>query len=67
MMLAKLIRRTIPMSKAEANKAIVIRWFTEFWGKDVNLAVVDETQRRTCCSSTRYTNPAAAMATSRHS
>ncbi|MEZ2132142.1 MULTISPECIES: ester cyclase [unclassified Sinorhizobium] len=30
------------MSKEEDNKAIVIRWFTEFWGKDVNLAVVDE-------------------------
>ncbi len=30
------------MSNAETNKAIVIRWFTEFWGKDVNLAVVDE-------------------------
>ncbi|MEO7134684.1 MAG: ester cyclase [Vicinamibacterales bacterium] len=30
------------MSQEEANKAVVIRWFTEFWGKDVNLAVVDE-------------------------
>ena len=30
------------MSKAESNKAVVGRWFTEFWGKDVNLAVVDE-------------------------
>jgi predicted ester cyclase len=30
------------MSKEENNKAIVARWFTEFWGKDVNLAVVDE-------------------------
>src|SRR6204780_2857481 len=26
----------------EANKAVVGRWFTEFWGKDVNLAVIDE-------------------------
>ena len=26
----------------EDNKAVVGRWFTEFWGKDVNLAVVDE-------------------------
>jgi predicted ester cyclase len=42
MMLAKQIRRTIPMSKQEDNKAIVVRWFTEFWGKDVNLAVVEE-------------------------
>jgi predicted ester cyclase len=30
------------MSKEEDNKAVVARWFTEFWGKDVNLAVVDE-------------------------
>jgi predicted ester cyclase len=26
----------------EANKAVVGRWFTEFWGKDVNFAVIDE-------------------------
>jgi predicted ester cyclase len=31
-----------PMSKEDDNKAVVVRWFTEFWGKDVNLAVVDE-------------------------
>jgi predicted ester cyclase len=30
------------VSKQEDNKAIVGRWFTEFWGKSVNLAVVDE-------------------------
>jgi predicted ester cyclase len=30
------------MSKEEDNKAVVARWFTEFWGKEVNLAVVDE-------------------------
>src|SRR3981081_1707151 len=30
------------MSKAEDNKAIVGRWFTEFWGKTCNLGVVDE-------------------------
>jgi hypothetical protein len=30
------------MNKEEGNKAVVGRWFTEFWGKDVNLAVVDE-------------------------
>ena len=30
------------MSKEQENKAIVGRWFTEFWGKDCNLAVVDE-------------------------
>jgi predicted ester cyclase len=30
------------MSKQDDNKAVVGRWFTEFWGKTVNLAVVDE-------------------------
>jgi predicted ester cyclase len=30
------------MSKEENNKAIIGRWFTEFWGKNVNLAVIDE-------------------------
>jgi len=30
------------MSKEEDNKAIVSRWFTEFWGKSCNLGVVDE-------------------------
>src|SRR5947209_13279984 len=30
------------MSKAEDNKAIVGRWFTEFWGPTCNLGIVDE-------------------------
>ncbi len=30
------------MSKEEDNKAVVGRWFTEFWGEDINLAVIDE-------------------------
>ncbi|KGX06340.1 snoaL-like polyketide cyclase family protein [Burkholderia pseudomallei] len=30
------------MSKEDDNKAIVGRWFTEFWGKTPNLAVIDE-------------------------
>jgi predicted ester cyclase len=30
------------MSKEEDNKAIVGRWFTEFWGKTCNLDIVDE-------------------------
>ena len=30
------------MSKQDDNKAVVGRWFTEFWGKSMNLAVVDE-------------------------
>ncbi len=30
------------MSKEETNKAIVGRWFTEFWGPDYNSAVIDD-------------------------
>jgi len=30
------------VSKESDNKAIVGRWFTEFWGKTCNLAVVDD-------------------------
>src|SRR6476660_210674 len=30
------------MSREEENKAIVGRWFTDFWGKTCNLGVVDE-------------------------
>jgi predicted ester cyclase len=30
------------MSKEGDNKAIVGRWFTDFWGKNVKLSVVDE-------------------------
>jgi predicted ester cyclase len=30
------------MSKEEDNKAVVGRWFTDFWGRNVNLSVVDE-------------------------
>ena len=30
------------MSKEEQNKALVGRWFTEFWGPKVNLSAVDE-------------------------
>jgi predicted ester cyclase len=30
------------MGKEENNKAVVGRWFTEFWGKRLNLGVVDE-------------------------
>lgn len=29
------------MSNVEQNKAIVVRWFTEFWGENVDLSVVD--------------------------
>ena len=30
------------MSKQDENKAVVGRWFTDFWGKTVNLGVIDE-------------------------
>ena len=30
------------MSKESINKAVVGRWFTGFWGKQVNLAIIDE-------------------------
>ena len=30
------------MSLQDDNKAIVGRWFTDFWGKTCNLSVVDE-------------------------
>lgn len=30
------------MSKIAENKAVVGRWFTEFWGKTYNLGIVDE-------------------------
>ena len=30
------------MSKEQDNKAIVGRWFTEFWGETCNLDIVDE-------------------------
>lgn len=30
------------MSREENNKAIVGRWFTDFWGKTCNLNIVDE-------------------------
>ena len=30
------------MTKESDNKAVVGRWFTEFWGKDFNPSVIDE-------------------------
>jgi hypothetical protein len=55
------------MSKEQDNKAVVGRWFTEFWGKRVNLEVVDEIAAPACCSNTRCMNSAAAATTSRRS
>jgi predicted ester cyclase len=42
MILEDKARGSNSMSKEDHNKAVVGRWFTEFWGKDLNLAVVDE-------------------------
>ena len=36
------MKRDIKMSKEQDNKAVVGRWFTDFWGKTCNLGVVDE-------------------------
>ncbi|ESY63839.1 MULTISPECIES: ester cyclase [Mesorhizobium] len=30
------------MTKQEDNKAVVVRWFTDFWGETCDLSVVDE-------------------------
>src|SRR5215813_9398014 len=40
--LTRPITRSHAMGKEENNKAVVGRWFTEFWGKRLNLGVVDE-------------------------
>ncbi|TIT46544.1 MAG: ester cyclase, partial [Mesorhizobium sp.] len=29
------------MTKQEDNKAVVVRWFTDFWGETCDLSVVD--------------------------
>ena len=42
------------MSKAEQNKAVVGRWFTEFWGKSVDLGVVDQIAAPDNASTTRH-------------
>jgi SnoaL-like polyketide cyclase len=34
-------RERRPLMSIEENKAVVGRWFTEFWGKDYNPAVID--------------------------
>src|SRR2546421_8394600 len=35
-------REGVPMSKEQENKAVVARWFKEFWGNPWNPSVVDE-------------------------
>ena len=41
------------MSREQDNKAIVGRWFTEFWGKTWNPGIVDELARPTSSCSIR--------------
>jgi hypothetical protein len=36
------------MSKEADNKAIVGRWFTDFWGKTCNLGIVDHSGAGRC-------------------
>jgi predicted ester cyclase len=36
------VKERIQMSKEDDNKAVVGRWFTDFWGKNCNLGIVDE-------------------------
>jgi predicted ester cyclase len=36
------MRKGTTMSKESDNKAIIGRWFTDFWGETCNLAIVDE-------------------------
>jgi predicted ester cyclase len=42
MIVTDISRGEFSMSKEEYNKATVGRWFTDFWGKNVKLAVIDE-------------------------
>ena len=55
------------MSKESDNKAIVGRWFTDFWGKTYNLAVVDQIAHRTCSCNIPCTSRAGGEMTSRPS
>ena len=55
------------MSKEEDNKAIVGRWFTHFWGKTCDLAIVDELAAPDMLLQTRCTRPGAGAPTSRRS
>jgi hypothetical protein len=52
------------MSKESDNKAIVGRWFTDFWGEACNLNIVDELAAP---DSIRFTSLVVAATTSRPS
>ena len=51
------------MSKEQENKAVVGRWFKEFWGNPWNPKVVDNLAGRTSCCSIHYTRRAAVETT----
>jgi hypothetical protein len=53
------------MSKESDNKAIVGRWFTDFWGEKCNLGIVDELAAPNMLCSIRCTSRAAVATTSR--
>ena len=55
------------MSKTDDNKAIVGRWFTDFWGKTAISASSTNSPLPTCSCSIRCTRRVAAMRTSRRS
>jgi predicted ester cyclase len=42
LLFSQTIFKELTMSKEAINKAIVGRWFTDFWGKTCNLSIVDE-------------------------
>ena len=55
------------MSKEEDNKAVVVRWFTDFWGENVNLSVVDDIASPDMLLKYSLQSRAGAMTTSRPS
>jgi hypothetical protein len=55
------------MSKESDNKAIVGRWFTDFWGETCNLGIVDELAAPGMLLQYHCTSRAAVATTSRRS
>ena len=55
------------MCKEDDNKAIVGRWFTDFWGETCNLAIIDELAAPDMLLHIRCMSRAVAVTTSRHS
>ena len=53
------------MSLQDDNKAVVGRWFTDFWGKTCNLSVVDEIAAPDMLLNTRCMSRGKATRTSR--